>query len=392
MKKTLAAVAVLGAFAGSALAADVTIYGRIDTGLQYTNTETTDNQGVTVEDTAFKMVSGGSTTSRLGIKGSEQISENLTVGFVLEKGLTIDDGTSSNDTMFDRESTVWAKTNFGTVYAGRISSLMSDGGSMAMWGKHVAFGSGTGGSFGAGYTLLATQSRASNRISYMSPEFAGFKVAAEYSMGGGTYGEYKGEVSTEENTREYDREAALGVEYNNGAFGGSFVVATVFEDDFYSSVTDDNGVGKLDHDGHGKDPKDQWTVSLAADYDFGVAKVYVAGQYFKDANTVGTFEELTALSGCDELEGYGFVVGADVPLAGGLLTVGGAYTDGEDKGESEIEFDGWNVGAQYKYQLSKRTRVYATVGYTSLEADHRDYKDAEEYKYWGGNVGIAHYF
>lgn len=31
MKKTLAAVAVLGAFAGSALAADVTLYGRIDT-------------------------------------------------------------------------------------------------------------------------------------------------------------------------------------------------------------------------------------------------------------------------------------------------------------------------------------------------------------------------
>ena len=36
MKKTLAAVAVLGAFAGSALAADVTLYGVIDTGLNWT--------------------------------------------------------------------------------------------------------------------------------------------------------------------------------------------------------------------------------------------------------------------------------------------------------------------------------------------------------------------
>ena len=35
MKKTLAAVAVLGAFAGSAIAADVTLYGRIDEGLLY---------------------------------------------------------------------------------------------------------------------------------------------------------------------------------------------------------------------------------------------------------------------------------------------------------------------------------------------------------------------
>lgn len=37
-KKTLAAVAVLGAFAGSAFAANVTMYGIIDTGLGYTST------------------------------------------------------------------------------------------------------------------------------------------------------------------------------------------------------------------------------------------------------------------------------------------------------------------------------------------------------------------
>ena len=370
MKKTLAAVAVLGAFAGSALAADVTIYGRIDTGLGYTNTEKFDQNGVkTTDDSALSMISGGSTTSRFGIKGSEEISENLTVGFVLEKGLTIDDGTSKNDTMFDRESSLWVKTDFGTVYAGRLGSLFSDGGSMAMWGNHVAFGSGTGGSYGAGYTLLASQSRASNRISYASPVVGGIKFAAEYSMGG-----------AEENTRDTDREAALGVEYKNGAFGAAMVVGTIIEE----------------RAEHGVDPEDQYTVNLAADYDFGVAKVYLAGQYFKDADTVGSFNTdnfATAFTGRDELEGYGFVVGADVPLAGGTLTVGGAYTDGEDKAkDSSLEFSGWNVGAQYKYQLSKRTRVYATVGYTNLEAEQDSWSDKEEYKYWGGNIGMAHYF
>ncbi len=35
MKKTLAAVAVLGAFAGSAVAADVTLYGLVDYSLKY---------------------------------------------------------------------------------------------------------------------------------------------------------------------------------------------------------------------------------------------------------------------------------------------------------------------------------------------------------------------
>ena len=35
MKKTLAALAVLGAFAGSAMAADVTLYGLVDYGFSY---------------------------------------------------------------------------------------------------------------------------------------------------------------------------------------------------------------------------------------------------------------------------------------------------------------------------------------------------------------------
>ena len=38
-KKSLAAVAVLGAFAGSALAADVQLYGVVDLGLNWTQTD-----------------------------------------------------------------------------------------------------------------------------------------------------------------------------------------------------------------------------------------------------------------------------------------------------------------------------------------------------------------
>ena len=41
MKKTLAAVAILGAFAGSAMA-DVTVYGIVDLGLGYTNVDGVD--------------------------------------------------------------------------------------------------------------------------------------------------------------------------------------------------------------------------------------------------------------------------------------------------------------------------------------------------------------
>lgn len=53
MKKTLAALAVLGAFAGSA-AADVQLYGVVDEGFIYTNTKVTDEKS----DNQFQLGSG----------------------------------------------------------------------------------------------------------------------------------------------------------------------------------------------------------------------------------------------------------------------------------------------------------------------------------------------
>ena len=83
-KKSLIAVAALSALAGSAMAADVTIYGRIDTGFRYSNV---DYDVAGVDDmTKFEMSSGNYTGNRVGIKGSEDLGKGMTVGFVLEKG------------------------------------------------------------------------------------------------------------------------------------------------------------------------------------------------------------------------------------------------------------------------------------------------------------------
>ena len=58
MKKTLAALAVLGAFAaGSAYAADVTLYGVVDLGLKYTH-EDSDKPHTDATD-KLEMKSGG---------------------------------------------------------------------------------------------------------------------------------------------------------------------------------------------------------------------------------------------------------------------------------------------------------------------------------------------
>ena len=74
MKKTLAAVAVLGAFAGSALAADVQLYGIIDTGLAYVHG---DADGLSQDFDSFSMESGQGSGSRWGIKGTEDLGNVL---------------------------------------------------------------------------------------------------------------------------------------------------------------------------------------------------------------------------------------------------------------------------------------------------------------------------
>ena len=66
MKKTLAAVAVLGAFAGSAVAADVTLYGLVDYSLKYQHLDA-DVANVDATDTT-QMASGANSMSRFGLK------------------------------------------------------------------------------------------------------------------------------------------------------------------------------------------------------------------------------------------------------------------------------------------------------------------------------------
>ena len=103
MKKTLAALAVLGAFAGSAMAADVTLYGVVDLGLKYTNSDS-DISGQDDVNT-LEMATGMQSGSRFGLKGVEDLGNGMKVGFVLENGFDGDTGDINNGgRMFGRES------------------------------------------------------------------------------------------------------------------------------------------------------------------------------------------------------------------------------------------------------------------------------------------------
>ena len=127
MKKTLLAFAVLGAMAGTAAAADVTLYGLVDYGFNYQhldadtpNSDATDN---------FEMRSGMNSGSRFGLKGTEDLGNGLKVGFVLENGFNADDGSLGyNNRIFGREAQVSLSGAFGTVSFGRMGQLASANG------------------------------------------------------------------------------------------------------------------------------------------------------------------------------------------------------------------------------------------------------------------------
>mgnify|MGYP002583872976 FL=1 len=176
MKKTLAALAVLGAFAGSAAAADVTLYGVVDLGLNYQYSKVGDADAVNT----FKEQAGQNSGSRFGLKGTEDLGNGVKVGFILENGFAADDGTmSQNGRLFGRESNLFVTGDFGTLSMGRVGALSAGVGSYNVVYGYTVFGTGWGDTAGAKSLFnLSDRDRMDNTVTYVTPSFAGVKVYA----------------------------------------------------------------------------------------------------------------------------------------------------------------------------------------------------------------------
>ena len=367
MKKTLAAVAVLGAFAGSALAADVQLYGIVDTGVGYNHI---DADGFGQDADKFGMKSGQASGSRWGIKGTEDLGNGLTVGFILENGFTSDDGVDS-EPMFNRESSLFIEGGFGKFAMGRIGSINNGQSSWAKVGMISAFGTSDWGGYSAQVgNIMATAGQWDNMIAYQTPSFAGFKLYAQYSMGkkvSDTYTASWGEeVSTtvgEENESSSDRYYAIGATYNNGPFAAYFAVDSMNYSSAY--VTDNKGtIGYQDTD-------DSLTVTLGGSYDFEVVKVYLGAQYFDEVklDTMGGVIKAVKAPGYNTMvKGYAVSLSADAPLWGGKGMIGFGYTDAESADseistEADVDLQRYVVSLGYDYSFSKRTDVYAVASW-----------------------------
>ena len=368
MKKSLIAAALLGTFAASAFAApSVTLYGRIDTSLAYTHLNA-DKAGVDSTDTV-SMESGFSTGNRWGLTGTEDIG-NAKVGFVLESGFNSDDGASGQDgRLFGREAQVNVSGAYGTLYAGRIASVVSDSGSIGYLGDVSAFPNGFGivgtqkGSTGTAYD------RYDNTLAYQTPTFGGLQGAIMYSFKGNAKvsdSNPKEVANARENSGDADRYLAAGLRYK----AGKAAVVLTGDMTMYS-----NDVNNVYHD-----VDNGYSFILGGNYDFGVAKVFAKATYFDNqVNVIDSFsliKDARALSTPQALalKGWGAELSTAVPAFGGtfLGTVG--YRDAKDVDNGSYKFKRWNAAVGYSYAFSKRTNVYAAAGYAQEKANELDRK------------------
>ena len=361
MKKTLAAVAVLGAFAGSAVAADVTLYGLVDYGVRYQNLDA-DTAGVD-KINKVDMKSGANSGPRFGLKGTEDLGNGVKVGFVLENGFAADTGALGNSKrLFDREAQLFVDGSFGRVSFGRVGQLASSNGSYGLLGVTGPFSTGYGdATSGLKFVGANGFTRFDNTITYMTPSFAGLTVYAQYSMD--TDG--ADEVGVE-NESSSDRYYGIGAKF---VAGGLTLVGVV--DSINYATVGKNAVEQ------GMD--DALTVTIGGNYDFQVAKVYFGGQYFDNAKAVAsnnvTFDEKTKKVVIDKgyklgtlgAEGWGLGLGVGVPVMGGTASAYAGYLDADSVDDSDASLKRFTGAVGYSYTFSKRTSMYSTLSYTKDE-------------------------
>ena len=370
MKKTLIAVAALSAMAASAMAANVMVYGLIDIGFNYQHNKVDGEKAVS----SFTMATGQNSGSRYGFKGTEELGNGTTVGFLLEGGFESDTGIlDETNNVFRREANLYVTTDFGTLSLARVGALTSGTGSYNLL-KYAAFGSGWGDSTAKQADfMLGDRARMDNTITYVTPSFSGVKAYIQYSF------QRTGKEAVG-NERQNNRYAGFGLSFNQGAFSTALVVDSVLNNS--KATNKDDSLG----------------VTWGASYDFGVAKLFAQAQYGKHENALGfktsdldtgdkdkLNEGYFKVLSNDGIKGYAASLGVTAPVAGGTILAQVNYLD--SKTESDVDFESavkgvgklnkgqgsaktknYGIAVGYTYPFSKRTSVYSYASYSHMKA------------------------
>lgn len=307
MKKSLLALAVLGAFAGAASAqSSVTLFGVVDVNVKYL-----DNGG----GKQWQLSQDGLNSSRLGVRGTEDLGGGLAAGFWMEGAINPDTGTPGGQT-WQRRSTVSLSGGWGEVRLGRDYTS-------TFWNSTIfdPFGTnGVGSSGNLAFVIPATPVggaygtlvRVNNVVGYFLPS----------GVMGGLYGQVQ--VAAGENT--------AGNKYYGGRIGyaaGPVNVAGSYGKTQVTVNTDQDGT--------------QW--NFGGSWNFGF--MTLSGYWGKIE--IGPSDQ------------DNWFVGANAPL--GLWTLRATYGSVKRSGGAVDGQKADQIAVGAVYDLSKRTAFYGTYSY-----------------------------
>jgi predicted porin len=371
MKKSLLAVAILGAASGFAFAAsNVTLYGVIDTGVQVSRInggfsgKALDANGKEASysnaGNKVQMGSGFRAGSRWGIKGVEDLGNGYNVGFILEQGINSDNGNAAlSSQAFSREAIISVNGGFGSVALGRT------GGLAFAQSRAILTGWVFGTSYGASSwnSIDKVAARMNNVVSYATPSFGGVTLHAMYSN--------SGTGNTADDSNKWSK---------NGHYYG--LGAKVVKGGLTSSLIFEAAQNKDQEKAAARNTK--YGINFGASYNLGAITPMFAYQYIWQDEGV---------------KDHQFGLSASANLAGGTAKIGAKYLFGKNDGIKTGEDDrrAWTIGAAYDYPLSKRTVVYGYAGYgdgsKSLDKDNlKPYDQSINYGGYQVAVGIQHNF
>ncbi|MBB1634064.1 porin [Cupriavidus sp. UME77] len=123
--KSRAWLALLPLIPGAAMAqGSVTLYGVVDAGIEYLSHVPNATGG---SDSTVRMSTGNLSTSRFGLRGTEDLGNGLKGVFVLENGFDLDTGkVNQGGRLFGRQAFAGLQARYGTLTLGRQQTLLYD--------------------------------------------------------------------------------------------------------------------------------------------------------------------------------------------------------------------------------------------------------------------------
>jgi predicted porin len=328
------AAATCALASGAVNAQSVTLYGLIDTGIEYVSHANANGNGLTRIPSVT-----GTLPSRWGLRGAEDVGNGMKAVFTLESGFNTDTGTSGQGgRLFGRQAWVGLASDYGTVTLGRQYSMvfLSLADADILGPSQYAIGS---------LDAYIPNARTDNTIAYKGT-FSGLTVGATYSFGrdaaGGVpaSGTCAGEVA---GNASACRAMSAMVKYDAATFG----VAGAYEEQR-------GGTGATASFFNGSAPI---ALTDAGDKDRRI----VANGYVKLGNAklgVGWIgRHVQAVAG--DVRSNLYFVNGSYPLTGALtLDAGLIRLINADQSRSATM-----AVLRGVYALSKRTALYAQTGY-----------------------------